>query len=87
MSPPEVIKKSPLANKDGFVDVDKYTLQSTKANPIPQNTPWYPPVQFSARFVCMPPLHGGNAHHSSDTPWEQRAFGQASPQSGFSSSV
>lgn len=30
MSPPEVIKKSPLANKDGFVDVDKYTLQSTK---------------------------------------------------------
>ncbi len=30
MSPPNFIKTSPLANIDGWVDVDKHTLQSTK---------------------------------------------------------
>lgn len=29
MSAPDVIKKSPLANADGWVDVDKHTLQHT----------------------------------------------------------
>lgn len=30
MSPPEVVQKSSLANENGFVDVDKHTLQHTK---------------------------------------------------------
>lgn len=30
MSAPDVVKRSPLANEDGWVDVDKYTLQHTR---------------------------------------------------------